>query len=251
MASKKLSHQFHPSRLLATVSGNLATGKTFLCQNLKSKFKEEIQLKESRIVFEEYEANEHLPNFYKHLKDEGFVYNPHSFRTQLSFIEHRSNQLDEAFNDKKLSPIIEDRSLFEFSEVFASCQAARGLMNKHEFDQYKEQLSRKRLILPDILFFLQGNKKSIEIRNREIEKDLAEEYLYHLDNFLENYVNLMSLRGTEIIIPSSKWMKEGYLSVEGSEKVLEIIKDRDQKKRKHDDTNLQPASCIPTIVPSH
>lgn len=233
MASRMLSPKIHPSRLFVTISGNLATGKTSLCKELEKRFKESKELKRlesSKILYEEYQANPHLPKFYEHLKEKVFVYNPHSYKTQLSFMEHRFDQLSSALKDNRDSPIVEDRSLFEFAEVFASCQAARGLMTSEEFDLYNLHLAPKNLILPDLLIFLKGNKKEVQIRNREIEKDLAEEYLHQLDLFLNKFVERMSSRGTEVFQPPHNWLENGFLTEEGTKKIFELISKRSSNK---------------------
>lgn len=234
MASKQLVYSKHPSRLVATVSGNLATGKTSLCKVLEGKFGQSSRLKDATVVYEEYEKNEHLPHFYSHLKEKGFVYNPHSYRTQLAFMEHRNDQLAKVFADKRRSLVVEDRSQLEFSEVFASCQAAHGLMSQGELDLYRQEIALKTIYLPDLLVFLSSYKAAVITRGRDIERDLAEEYLHQLDEFLQKYVERMAARGSEIVQPPASWLSNGFLTEEGSQKVYELIADRDQSKRKSD-----------------
>lgn len=171
------------------ISGNIGVGKSTLCDNLGK------ILAESKVVLEQFENNEFLPLFYQELEKTGpNSYNKYSLPSQLQFL---SNRIANESLCKDLNKIfIVERSIIEDRFVFVENMFRSGLLSReelHKFDQ--ERLERSKDLEPvDIFIYLRANphklKERIEIRGREMEKNLSLEYLHHLNDLYEN--NLLS-----------------------------------------------------------
>lgn len=188
----------------SAISGNIGSGKTTLC-----KYIEEV-LEQSMVIYERFEENEHLARFYDHLKQNGINYNPYSYPTQLKFLQSRMRQENEIFGDQTpvqqgIRRFVVDRSIFEDSSVFAKSQFKAGLMNEHEYSNYRSFFEKNldKLRLPELVIYLKLDIRKlhqrIQKRGREMEKDLSEEYLKNLQNLYEDFIQEMKLKGVKIL----------------------------------------------------
>lgn len=98
------------------------------------------------VIYERFEENEYLQSFYDHLKTNGLIYNPFSYKTQLKFLETRIKQEMEVFADTTLedskNTYIVDRSIFEDTAVFAKSHHKSGLMSNEEFQSIVTSLKK-------------------------------------------------------------------------------------------------------------
>lgn len=213
-------------KLVLTVSGNLAAGKTTLCKRLESTLV--ARNLRARVLYERFEKIETLPAFYSHLKEKGFVYNPYSLETQLAFMKDRKNQLDEALADSGCDLIVEDRSVYEFAQVFAKSHASMGLMSPAEYEIYKRELAHlDYLPLPDILLYLSRSTDAVKSRDRSIERGLADQYLDQLTSNLEEFVTCMSNLGTEVSKPSEEMLdSDMFITDQGCTTIADMIDDK-------------------------
>lgn len=150
-----------------------------------------------------------MEKFYEHLKVNGPVYNPHSFPTQLKFLQSRFRQECELYASFKESPssknYIFDRTIFEFWSVFALSHYKSGLMNTEEYEKYMAVFAQylPKIRLPDLLIYLKLDAKKlhqrIQARGREMEKDISAEYLQSLEDLYGNFVEQFRKLGVEVI----------------------------------------------------
>lgn len=202
--------RLHPTKFVVSVSGNLAAGKTTLCKRLEAILKENGESR-FRVLYERFEKIETLPKFYGHLKKKGFVYNPYSLETQLAFLEDRTEQLSQALSDPGCDLIIEDRSIYEFAQVFAKAHASMGLMSPPEYNIYKERLGKLQYLpFPDLLLYLSRPTSSVVSRDRSIERGLAEKYLDELNINLQNFTTRMAAQKIDVYDPPKHMLDSDY-----------------------------------------
>ena len=186
------------------ISGNIGSGKTTLCKYLEE------NLENSSIIYEKYEENEHLTNFYEFLKKNGLTYNPYSYKTQLKFLQGRIKQEEEIMKDKSTNALqvqtfVVDRSIHEDALVFALSHFKSGLMSAEEHNQYCEYFAKgtETIRLPNLVVHLKISPKKlherIQERGREMEKDVSEDYLSNLQELYEGYITYMREKGVKII----------------------------------------------------
>lgn len=208
------------------ISGNIGSGKTTLCKYLEQ------SVNDSMVIYERFEENEYLESFYGHLKTNGLVYNPYSYKTQLKFLQTRIKQEIEVFSDvanveEAKSAYIVDRSIFEDSAVFAQSQFKSGLMSSEEFAKYGAffQETLKTIRFPDLVIYLKIDAKKlherIQSRGREMEKDISEEYLRSLQSLYEDFIREMEVRGAKILEVNTENRDEYPLVLERIQRLLD------------------------------
>ena len=184
------------------------------------------------VIYERFEENEYLQPFYQHLKANGLIYNPYSYKTQLTFLQSRIKQELEVFSDASKmeaskGTYIVDRSIFEDSAVFAKSHFNSGLMSADEFTKYntffKETLNTIRF--PDLVIYLKIDSKKlherIQSRGREMEKDISEEYLKSLQNLYDSFIKDMEERGAQILEINTENREEYPIVIERIQRLLD------------------------------
>lgn len=219
--------------LRRAVSGNIGSGKTTLCNYLKT------ELPGSRVYFEKYELNQYLEPFYEHLKKNAQdLYNPFALPVQMNFLGQRiriekevdteilaQRQSYEAEQQPQIHVI--DRSIFEDNEIFAKNQLDSGMMTQAEYEKYLEvYLSNiDQIIKPDFVVILTQDVKvlhqRIVNRGREMEKDMSIDYLQNLQHRYDHaLVPFLEKRGINYLKTSPDLSLDAGSS---NRKVLEAI----------------------------
>lgn len=183
------------------------------------------------VIYERYEENEFLQPFYEHLKSKGMCYNPYSYKTQLKFIQTRITQEVEVFStedcQESSKTYIVDRSLFEDSSVFAKSQAKSGLMSEEEFENYTHFFkgALESIKFPDLFIYLKIDPKKlherIQVRGREMEKDISEEYLRSLQSLYDSFIKEMESKGAEIIEINTESREDYPLVLESIKRLMD------------------------------
>lgn len=151
------------------IEGNIGAGKTSLCSKIA-------ELKNAKLIFEQFEDNPFLPKFYK---------NPerYSFTLELSFLADRYKQLKKELENYSLfNELVVSDYYFSKSLLFAS-----STLDNDEYKLYRQifDIIYSRIPSPDIYVYLHKNTdkllNNIKKRGREYEKNITSEYLLGIE----------------------------------------------------------------------
>ena len=161
------------------VAGNIGSGKTSLTKLLSKHYKWEA-------YYEDVIDNPYLNDFYNHMER-------WSFNLQIFFLNSRFRQLL-TFKDNK-KKFIQDRTIYEDAYIFAPNLNSMGLMNKIDFNNYKNlfELIESLVKGPDILIYLRSGipnlVNKIHKRGREYENSISIDYLSRLNERYEAWIS--------------------------------------------------------------
>lgn len=161
------------------VAGNIGSGKTTLTTLLAKHYRYTPH-------FESVDDNPYLNDFYKDMQR-------WSFNLQVYFLNSRFAQLIEL--KKKGKPIIQDRTIYEDSNIFAPNLNAMGLLTKRDFDNYilLFDLMESFVSPPDLLIYLRASVPTlvsqIQERGRDYEEAIRLDYLSRLNERYEAWVS--------------------------------------------------------------
>ncbi len=165
-------------RRYIAVAGNIGAGKStlvdFLCQT-----------RGVQPFFEPNEDNPYLSDFYADMPRWGF-------HSQVFFLSHKFRiHLD---LDATPGVVVQDRTIFEDAEIFATALHEMGHMSERDFRTYWElyQTIVRSLKPPDLLIYLRCPlktvRKRIRLRGREMEQAIPTSYLKLLDDLYERWI---------------------------------------------------------------
>lgn len=160
------------------IAGNMGVGKTSLVDFLKAQYG-------FQPVYEPYSTNPYLDDFYKDMK--GWA-----FHSQIYFLTHKFRlHLD---LNQSATTIVQDRTIYEDAEIFATNLGRSGMMSKRDFQTYQElyQSMQKTLRPPDLLIYLRcpvrGIRQRIRRRNRPSELEIPLTYIRRLNLLYEEWI---------------------------------------------------------------
>lgn len=160
------------------VAGNIGAGKTTLTGLLAKHFKWEPH-------YEDVVDNPYLDDFYHQMER-------WSFNLQIYFLNSRFSQILQFRESGK--KIIQDRTIYEDSHIFAPNLHAMGLMSNRDFSNYKSlfELMEGFVGAPDLLIYLRSSipnlVKQIHKRGRDYENSISIEYLSRLNERYEAWI---------------------------------------------------------------
>jgi len=176
----KKSLSFLPKKIMhVAVAGNIGSGKTSLTKLLSKHYKLEAH-------YEDVSENPYLNDFYEHMER-------WSFNLQIYFLNSRFRQLL-AFKDNK-KKFIQDRTIYEDAYIFAPNLNSMGLMNKTDFNNYKNlfELIESLIKGPDLLIYLRSGipnlVNKIHKRGRDYENSISIDYLSRLNERYEAWIS--------------------------------------------------------------
>ncbi|MEL0298794.1 MAG: deoxynucleoside kinase [Flavobacteriaceae bacterium] len=161
------------------VAGNIGAGKTSLTNLLAKHYKWEAH-------FEDVIDNPYLDDFYNHMER-------WSFNLQVYFLKSRFKQLIQIREDNK--NVIQDRTIYEDSNIFAPNLHAMGLMTRRDFDNYLSLFDLMENLIqgPDLLIYLRSNipnlVNKIHKRGRSYENTISIDYLSRLNERYEAWIS--------------------------------------------------------------
>ena len=161
------------------VAGNIGSGKTSLTKLLSKHYKLEAH-------YEDVSENPYLNDFYEHMER-------WSFNLQIYFLNSRFRQLL-SFKDNKKN-FIQDRTIYEDAYIFAPNLNSMGLMNKTDFNNYKNlfELIESLIKGPDLLIYLRSGipnlVSKIHKRGRDYENSISIDYLSRLNERYEAWIS--------------------------------------------------------------
>ncbi len=180
-------------RKYIAVSGNIGSGKSslveFLCQHWQIK-----------PFFEPNEENPYLKDFYENMSR-------WSFHSQIHFLTAKFKlhlELDAASQD-----VIQDRTIWEDAEIFAENLYRQGQMSEREYDTYRQlyESIKYQVRPPDLMLYLRCPvstvRKRIEMRGRQMEQDIPEDYLDRLQRLYEDWIDDYELSPV-VIVPTDE-----------------------------------------------
>ncbi|OGQ47476.1 MAG: deoxyguanosine kinase [Deltaproteobacteria bacterium RIFCSPLOWO2_02_FULL_46_8] len=175
------------------IAGNMGVGKSslveFLCRHFQVK-----------PFFEPNDKNPYLEDFYKDMK-------AYAFYSQLYFLSQKFKTYFDLV--KSEGTVIQDRTIFEDAEIFATNLFKQGFISKRDFKIYKTfyQSIVKAFRPPDLLIYLKCSlptiKKRIAKRGRGIEKEIPENYLRGLNKLYEQWIKRYKLSPV-LVYPTDK-----------------------------------------------
>lgn len=159
-----------------TIEGNIGAGKTTLAHLLSKHYN-------ARLVLERFADNPFLAKFYENP-------NQYAFPLELFFLAERYKQLKELIHTKDMFHNI---TISDY--LFSKCLLfAKVNLPQEEFRLYQKifDIIHQQLIQPDIVVYLHVpvNKlqQNIRKRNRPFEQDIADDYLFKIQDTYTNYI---------------------------------------------------------------
>lgn len=159
------------------IAGNIGSGKTTLTRLLAKSCGWTAK-------YESVEDNPYLADFYKDM-------NRWSFNIQIFFLNRR---FQEVVNIRKSHDnVVQDRTIYEDSCIFAPNLHNMGLMTTRDYETYKELFSLMVSLVqaPDLMIYLRSSIEhlvgNIQKRGRKFEEEIRLDYLKGLNDLYEDW----------------------------------------------------------------
>ena len=161
------------------IAGNIGVGKT----TLTDKLSKDIGLEP---VYESVINNPYLPDFYGDMSR-------WSFNLQIYFLYTRFESQIRHFKMNK--SFIQDRTIYEDKEIFATNLYELGHMSKRDYNTYCDLFNSmlKFIKKPDLIVYLKASTDTlmsrINTRSRTYEADISSEYIHSLNIYYNKWIN--------------------------------------------------------------
>ncbi len=188
------------------IEGNIGAGKTTLVNKIAQDF-------DYKTIFEEYEDNPFLADFYRDSVS-------FAFKTEVYFLLSRIKQIRKQLEIINLQNVVSDYHITK-SLIFAE-----QTLNKKEFDLYKSLFNEVTSFVPkpDIYIYLKQNIRNlisnIIKRGRDYEQSIKIDYLQKIDSSYLNFFKKNNNFNVKLIDISNFDFKN---NVEDYKKILEQI----------------------------
>jgi len=187
----KHSIRVDPEPRYIAVEGPIGAGKTTLAELLSIRLR-------AQLVFERYEENPFLPEFYTDRRRL-------AFQTQIFFLLSRYRQQQELFQtDLFYSSVVSDY-IFPKDRIFASINLSDEELKL--YDQIEGALG-KTVPTPDVVIYLQSSVQTLEEnlrkRGRPYEKGISRDYLQDVVDAYNHY--FYHYRETRLIVVDANRM---------------------------------------------
>ncbi len=176
------------------VAGNIGSGKTTLTGLLAKHYRWEAQ-------YEDIDDNPYLNDFYEDMQR-------WSFNLQIYFLNSRFSQIVRIRQSDKT--VIQDRTIYEDSYIFAPNLHSMGLMGTRDFENYFALFNLISSLIepPDLLIYLRASiptlVNQINRRGRKFENNIRLDYLKRLNERYEAWVETYNL-GRMLIIDADNY----------------------------------------------
>ena len=161
------------------IAGNIGVGKTTLTEKLSNDLG-------FSPIYESVIDNPYLSDFYNDMSR-------WSFNLQIYFLYTRFESQVKLLESN--SSFIQDRTIYEDKEIFASNLVELGHMSDRDFKTYCEIFNAmlKFVKRPDLIIYLQANTDTlmsrIKNRKRDYELDISSEYIHSLNIYYDRWIN--------------------------------------------------------------
>lgn len=170
-------------RKFIAIAGNIGTGKSTLLEFLTRSY-------DISPFYEPNDANPYLPDFYKDMKR-------WAFQSQLYFLSNKFRIHQEA--DRLPGVVIQDRTIFEDAEIFATALHQMRKIDKRDWETYQAfyQNILRAINPPDLMIYLhcpmRTLRQRIRLRGRRMEQDIPLAYLKRLQRLYDEWIGTYSL----------------------------------------------------------
>lgn len=170
-------------RKFIAVAGNMGAGKTSLVEFLCAQYG-------FAPVYEPYTSNPYLDDFYGDMATWGF-------HSQLWFLTHKFRLHLQLHG--RTNTIVQDRTIYEDAEIFATNLARDGSMAPRDYKTYMDLYEGMRTALqpPDLMIYLRcsvkGIRRRIKKRGRPSEQAIPLDYLKRLNALYEEWMGSYTL----------------------------------------------------------
>jgi deoxyadenosine/deoxycytidine kinase len=160
------------------IAGNIGAGKTSLVEFLTSTY-------QITPFYEPNDNNPYLADFYKDMKQ-------WAFHSQLYFLASKFSihqQLEQI-----PGVVVQDRTIFEDVEIFATALHQIRKINKRDWLTYQAfyRSIQQAIKPPDLMIYLKCSirttRKRIKLRGRKMEQDMPLSYLKRLEKLYQNWI---------------------------------------------------------------
>ncbi len=171
-------HTKNPGAFIV-IAGNIGSGKTTLTNLLANHL-------QFQAHFESVEDNPYLGDFYQDMSR-------WSFPLQVHFLTHRYRAHQKIIESGSSS--IQDRSIYEDANIFARALFEDGKMDKRDYENYLRlyKVMTDQLVYPNLVIYLKRSVpkliERIQLRGRDYEKQIPQEYLTRLNSYYEDWFN--------------------------------------------------------------
>ncbi len=175
------------------IAGNIGAGKTTLAGLLSRHYGWEPH-------FEDADENPYITDFYEDMKR-------WSFHMQIYYLNRRFQQVVKIRSQS--TPVIQDRTIYEDSYIFAANLRSMNLMAKRDFEVYQSLFTQLESMVspPDLLIYLRCDIPTlvhrIQKRGRPYEDSLRLDYLKKLNERYENWIDSCKGQDNLLIIDSA------------------------------------------------
>ena len=176
------------------VAGNIGSGKTTLTSLLSRHYKWEPH-------YEDVDDNPYLNDFYQDMQR-------WSFNLQIYFLNSRFNQIIDI--QKSGRDVIQDRTIYEDSYIFAPNLHSMGLMSTRDFENYFTLFNLISSLIdpPDLIIYLRASiptlVNQIQNRGRKYESSIRLDYLKRLNERYEAWIESYKL-GKMLIVDADNY----------------------------------------------
>ncbi len=175
-------------KLYVAIAGNIGAGKTTLTRMLSQKLG-------WKAYYEKVIDNPYLEDFYKDMSR-------WSFHLQIYFLSHRFKTQQEITDWP--GSCLQDRSIYEDVEIFATTLHKQGFMSDRDFDNYKAlfEIMASYLRKPDLIIYLRATTErllqQIRKRGRSYEQQIDQNYLEQLNQAYEDWIERAKAEGMNV-----------------------------------------------------
>lgn len=179
------------TRKFIAIAGTIGSGKSSLLEFLTSTY-------DVQPFYEPNDENPYLPDFYQDMKR-------WAFQSQLFFLSNKFRIHQEA--DRMAGVVVQDRTIFEDAEIFATALHRMGHFDRRDWDTYWAfyQSILSAIQPPDLMIYLRCSMKTlrrrIRLRGRQMEQDIPLSYLRRLDRLYEEWIENYAL--SEVLVLES------------------------------------------------
>lgn len=170
-----------PGDSVITIAGTVGVGKSTMTKALA----DALQFKTS---LEKVEANPYLESFYADFQR-------WSFHLQVYFLAERFKEQKRIFEAG--GGFVQDRSIYEDTDIFAHMHYANGTMSKTDYETYTDLFDAMVMTPyfphPDLLIYLEGSfddvLNRIQTRGREMERNTPVAYWEEMYTRYNDWIN--------------------------------------------------------------
>ena len=159
------------------IAGNIGVGKTMVCDLISERLGWDT-------YYEPVVDNPYLEDFYADMAR-------YSFHLQVFFLSKRF-ELQRKLLDAGHSAV-QDRTIYEDTEIFARILYRRGFMNERDYRNYRDLFAEMARYLrpPDLILYMRAAPETIlgriKARGRDMEKEIDPEYVGELHDAYESW----------------------------------------------------------------